>query len=990
MNMSNEIRKQTNSGINLNQSFAEFLRKHYIKKPDDNQEQNLPQLPSTNTRIKDAKLGISGGSYHIPDDEYEKFLNLYVRDILSKNGSEYLTEAQLDEGAIVVDLDFKYDMKIKDRQHTKEHILDLVICYLDIIKEIYQLDDTTKLPVFVLEKPKINTLPEKKIVKDGIHMIIGINADRTVQRMIREKAMKKVAEMWEDLPLDNKWDDVFDEGITLGYTNWQLFGSKKPNHDAYQLTYIYDAKFDASDEEISIIPVPLKSFDIGSNIQLLSVRYKDHPTFFLKTAFLEEYNQYKNYSGGNNLVNNTKVNKPSNEIADFDFSDINNYTSKATNAKEVAFILNMFLDRIPNTDYDLKEAYYYTFTLPESYYEVGSYPKWIRVGWALKHIHNKLLIVWIAFSAQCKTFNYSDIPDLCDKWKSFDNDTCGGLQKKSLMYWSKQDAYEKYKKVNEASVDYFLELTINGGKNNADCEKKGAGDYDIARLLYQVYKERFVCTSIKNNTWYEFIDNRWIEIDSGTTLRRAISEDLRELYNKKSLGLLNKISNIANIVPTVNHDNSNEKDEITEDEQTKYKRIRSQRILDICTRLSKHAEKKNIMGEAKDLFYDNTFMNKLDTNPYLLCFNNGIIDFKEKCFRKGRPEDYISMSTNINYVPLNKNNEKQNETIEVIKDFLHKLFPDEELYNYMYDHLASCLIGTTTNQTFNMYIGKGKNGKSVLTSLMDKVLGEYFCTINSTVITEGRVKVGCVSPEILQLKGKRYGVIQETSEGEKINEGVMKQLTSGIDPIQARGLYKPEAISFIPQLKLILCSNTMMEIKSNDYGTWRRIRVVPYKSKFEDNPVHDDPENPYQFKSDPNIIQKFNDWKEVFAAMLVERAFETEGLVKDCQIVLAESNEYRASQDYIAEYIRDKIVKDPNGKIKKTALNLDFSNWYMETYGRSGAGPSAKKIHEYMDKQFGKQKNQAWNGVRIRYDERDDLNIPEDEDIDDGIDANEL
>jgi len=257
------------------------------------------------------------------------------------------------------------------------------------------------------------------------------------------------------------------------------------------------------------------------------------------------------------------------------------------------------------------------------------------------------------------------------------------------------------------------------------------------------------------------------------------------------------------------------------------------------------------------------------------------------------------------------------------------------------------------------------------------------------MITEGRAKVGSVSPEVLQLKGKRYGVIQEPSKGEKINEGVMKQLTSGNDAIQARGLYKSEATTFIPQMKLVLCSNYMMKVESNDYGTWRRIRVVPYKSKFDENPVTDDPENPYQYKLDPKIEENFDNWKETFAAMLVQRVFETNGIVKDCPIVLAASNEYRASQDYIAEYIRDKIVKDPNGKIKKTALNIDFSTWYMETYGNRGS-PSPKDVHEYMDKEFGTQKNLAWTGVRIRYNERDDLNIPEDEDIDDGIHVSEL
>jgi len=985
MKMSNDIRKTDNSVNNLNQTLADFLRKHQIKKDDNEPKQ------STNTRIADPKLSIYGGNYHIPDDKYEQFLNLYYRDVLSKNGNEYFTEVQLDEGPIVVDLDFKYGMEIKQRQHTNDHILDLVVCYLDIIKDVFQLDDENKIPVYVLEKPKINILTDIKKVKDGIHMIIGVNADRTVQRMIRERAMKKISEMWDDLPITNKWDDVFDEGISIGYTNWQLFGSRKPNNEAYQLTYTYNAKYDPSDEEISIVPLPLKSFDIANNIQLLSVRYRNHPTFFFKSSFLEEYNQYKNFRGGK-LVSNIKTKPTNNDFTDFELSDINAYVSKITNANELEFVLNMFLDKITTNDYELKEAFLYTMTLPEKYYVTpGSFDKWIRVGWVLKHISNKLLIVWIAFSAQDKNFNYADIPELCNKWKKFDGSKQKGLQKKSLMYWSKQDANEKYKKVHEESVDYFLEQTISGtgmSVNVGNNKKKAVGgDFDIARVLFQMYKDRFVCTSVKSNTWYEFKKHRWVEIDSGTTLRKLISTELREIYNKKAVGSLNRIMNLENNVPTVIVDTDENNNMTEKEENKKTKDNRTTYILEICARLSRTGDKKNIMTEAKELFYDGTFMNKLDTNPYLLCFKNGVVDFKEKCFRDGRPEDFISMSTNINYKPLDLINDK--EIIDSCTDFLHKLFPEEELYNYMYDHLASTLIGTSSNQTFNMYIGKGRNGKSALVGLMVKVLGEYQCVVASTMITEGRAKVGSVSPEVLQLKGKRYGVIQEPSPGEKINVGVMKQLTSGNDAIQARGLYKSEATTFIPQMKLVLCSNYMMKVESNDYGTWRRIRVVPYKSKFDENPVTDDPENPYQYKLDPKIDENFDNWKEIFAAMLVQRVFETNGIVKDCPIVLAASNEYRASQDYIAEYIRDKIVKDPNGKIKKTALNIDFSSWYMETYGNRGS-PSSKDVHEYMDKEFGTQKNLAWTGVRIRYNERDDLNIPEDEDIDDGIDVSEL
>jgi hypothetical protein len=128
--------------------------------------------------------------------------------------------------------------------------------------------------------------------------------------------------------------------------------------------------------------------------------------------------------------------------------------------------------------------------------------------------------------------------------------------------------------------------------------------------------------------------------------------------------------------------------------------------------------------------------------------------------------------------------------------------------------------------------------------------------------------------------------------------------------------------------------------------------------------------------------------------MLVDIAFKTGGVVNDCDIVMSKSNEYRQSQDYISEFIRDRITRDTNGRIKQMELNNEFSIWYMSNYG--GRGPSPKELHEYMDKEFGRKRQQTWAGVRIKY-ERDELPAAmadnasdEAEDTDDGIDVENL
>ena len=150
-------------------------------------------------------------------------------------------------------------------------------------------------------------------------------------------------------------------------------------------------------------------------------------------------------------------------------------------------------------------------------------------------------------------------------------------------------------------------------------------------------------------------------------------------------------------------------------------------------------------------------------------------------------------------------------------------------------------------------------------------------------------------PELIKLKGVRYAVFAEASQDDKkLNEGIMKQLT-GCDPIDARALYCPTE-TFIPQFKLVLATNVLFDTNSNDDGTWRRIRIVDFKSKFVDeNEKHTD-DTPYVFPKDKELEQKIIAWIPLFAGMLVKKAFETDGIVKDCNIVLASSNKYRENK----------------------------------------------------------------------------------------------
>ena len=161
-----------NSTTSKYRDLGDFLSKHYAK--------DSASKSSTHTRIPDKANGIQPGAFIIPQEELETFYALYYEHVFVKGKKEYLTERQVTErqmegGPMAVDFDFKYARDIDCKQHTKEHVLDMILGYLDELKKCYVFEENRPFDVFIFEKANVNK--QSDITKDGIHMIIGLQVD---------------------------------------------------------------------------------------------------------------------------------------------------------------------------------------------------------------------------------------------------------------------------------------------------------------------------------------------------------------------------------------------------------------------------------------------------------------------------------------------------------------------------------------------------------------------------------------------------------------------------------------------------------------------------------------------------------------------------------------------------------------------------------------------------------------------------------------------
>ena len=189
------------------------------------------------TKIGNNTLNIFGNKYFIPDDTTKTFYEHYKKIVFEEKQDAYLTEKQLDKGKILIDLDFRYDSSVDTKQHTNEHIEDMIEMILNGFNEMFQDIQGKNITFYIFEKESVNQCEDK--TKDGIHMMINILCDVATKRILRDYMIAQLPDIWDDLPITNTWNDVVDEGVIKGIVNWQLYGSKKPGNLAYKLKSIY-------------------------------------------------------------------------------------------------------------------------------------------------------------------------------------------------------------------------------------------------------------------------------------------------------------------------------------------------------------------------------------------------------------------------------------------------------------------------------------------------------------------------------------------------------------------------------------------------------------------------------------------------------------------------------------------------------------------------------------------------------------------------------
>lgn len=559
-----------------------------------------------------------------------------------------------------------------------------------------------------------------------------------------------------------------------------------------------------------------------------------------------------------------------------------------------------------------------------------SYHNWIRVGWALHNTDKSLVDTWITFSKKSKKFIEGD----CDKrWKNMRD---GGYTIRSLMLWAKEDNPDEYTSFIKQDFENILK---KNAINNT---------FMIARALHCKYLDRFVCVNPKDNMWYHYREHRWRKCSNGGSLITLMSSDFANYYCNAAQEANMKAMEV----------NGPDKKKFIE-EASLFNKI-ADNLMDINF-------KERLMKEARYIFFDEDFLERLDENRNLIGFENGVYDLKLRKFRGGQPDDHLSMSTGVHYIKWSEKNPYN----KPIHDFFTKVLTNKNVREYFLSRLSSCVSGENREEKFYFCTGSGSNGKSLTFQLVSEALGDYYISCPITIITRKRGASNAASPELARLKGPRVGVFQEPGADEQLNVGIFKEL-SGNDRFMVRGLYK-EPIEVRPQLKYWLACNDLPKVPSNDGGTWRRVEVFDFASKFVEDP---DPDNKNEFKIDETLKEKIQQWAPALCSYLINRfitEYDTENKIVTPSEVKLSTNRYRQDQDVLREYFDGsiEITNDKKDNIKKRDLWTHFKLWFKDVHD-GDALPKNKKLYEFIEKELKREyKHNGWTGIMFKNDVSD-------------------
>lgn len=337
--------------------------------------------------------------------------------------------------------------------------------------------------------------------------------------------------------------------------------------------------------------------------------------------------------------------------------------------------------------------------------------------------------------------------------------------------------------------------------------------------------------------------------------------------------------------------------------------------------------------------------NELDAKDYIL--NTPDFSINLKTGVKSKPDKNLLLTKSTTVTPIAKDCPR-------FKRFLNQILNNDiDLINYIQKMFGYFLSGSIREQKLFVFWGDGNNGKSLLLEIFRDIVGDYISNAQMETFQATNKSSSNASSDLARLSNARVVTVNETNEGIRLNEGLVKQLTGG-DPITARFLFCPE-FEFVPKFKIVMVTNHKPIITGTDNGIWRRIVLIPFSVTIPEQDIDKDLKEKLLLEADA-ILNWF-----------IEGAlkYNIEGL-NEPEMLLKAKNIYKNEMDVVARFIEQCCTICEGYRAKSTEIYQKYKQWAAlnNEYAMSNT-----KFGTEMSKKFKKVRNKdGWYYVGLNVD----------------------
>lgn len=479
--------------------------------------------------------------------------------------------------------------------------------------------------------------------------------------------------------------------------------------------------------------------------------------------------------------------------------------------------------------------------------------------------------------------------------------------------------HNEKKDIDVENYNSKVKKTVYNEKIKKIEELYNQNDSGYVKLYYDNFKDILVYSPKIKKSFYMFNDSRKLwELKTHNDIIAHFLDKIKELINP-----------LMEYYKKLKIEMREKKNHRSEHEiNNKIKEIKT------TSAFNNVSKAKSLLNLITAIFRKEDFVDKLNTNKYLLPVKNGNINLKTGQLQERRKEDLFSFELDIIWRGLDYKT-------PIIDKFMKNTALDNERIMYLQKLLGYSITGYTNESQIIIWEGDNVIDKNTLLDALKKMMGPYCKLCDENILTPSNKSMKEMEP----LLNTRLAFIDFSDMNKKLTDSMVNHMTNSKDILVKEHTGELRKFEQTCQLFILTDNNLTTNLNPNTYKT---VTIIPFISTSENTNIN-------------NILKENLDQ---FLVWLVN------GSVIYFKKKLGNIGEYDIHTAVYSQFLKECTQEKEGEKIRTSTLYPVFKEWWGNKFCTKlmpiDRNCFIKEVSKHVDIKKIKFSNFSENGIENR------------------------